>query len=126
MSKDLEEVSLPILIEPSHLYCQANGKKCKHFSRYRDCCEINGLRVRDIRRPKGVLSNGKPSFPRKLKSTMKVPFDIVNYQIDKMYAEGLGEGETLNEFLLKVESFIESCGWDVDEFDIRTMFGELN
>jgi len=43
-----------------------------------------------------------------------------------MYAEGLGENETLDSFLTKVESFIESCGWDLDDFEKRVMFGELN
>lgn len=56
----------------------------------------------------------------------KVPYELVEVQVEKMYADGLGKNETLDSFLTKVESFIESCGWDLDDFEKRAMFGELN
>jgi hypothetical protein len=56
----------------------------------------------------------------------KIPYSIVELQVEKFYAEGLQKNETLDEFLTKVESFIEFCGWDVDEYDARFQFGELD
>jgi len=56
----------------------------------------------------------------------KIPFPVVEVQVEKFYVEGIQEGETLHEFLLKVEDFIESCGWDVDEYDARFQFGEVD
>jgi len=43
-------------------------------------------------------------------ASKKISYELVETQVERMYAEGLGEGETLHEFLLKIEAFIESCG----------------
>ena len=56
----------------------------------------------------------------------KIPYLVVELQVEKFYTEGLQKGETLHEFLLKIEAFIESCGWSVDEYDVRHQFGEIN
>ncbi len=46
-NQELEEVDLPILIEPSSLYCKANGKKCKHRNlSYGDYCGLNSMSIR--------------------------------------------------------------------------------
>ncbi len=56
----------------------------------------------------------------------KIPYSVVELQVEKFYSEGLQKNETLDEFLLKIESFIESCGWDVDEYDARHQFEEVD
>jgi|GEM_PF-5713750 len=46
MSKELEEVDFPILVEPSHLYCLADGKKCKHRNlSYGDFCGKKSMSI---------------------------------------------------------------------------------
>jgi len=47
----------------------------------------------------------------------KIPFEIVYLEVGRMYAEGLYENETFNDLLIRVGAFIESCGWNVDEFN---------
>jgi hypothetical protein len=56
----------------------------------------------------------------------KIPFEIVDLEVGKMYAKGLDKNETLNDFLIRVEAFIESCGWNVDEFDAMYQIRILN
>lgn len=59
-------------------------------------------------------------------SRISIPYEVVEFQVEKFYAEGIQRGETLHEFLLKVEGFIEACGWDIDAYYARFQFGELD
>lgn len=56
---------------------------------------------------------------------MKVQFEIVEAQISQMYSDELKGNETLDERLIKIESFIESCGWSIDEYELYRHFGDL-
>ena len=61
-----------------------------------------------------------------MKTTVKIAFEIVEKQIEKMFSNELKDDELLDERLIKIESFIESCGWDLDEYELYRHFGELN
>jgi hypothetical protein len=56
----------------------------------------------------------------------KVPFDVVNTQVEKLFSGGLSDTETVDDRLLAIEEFIEACGWDQDEFEQYREFGLLN
>lgn len=56
---------------------------------------------------------------------MKVQFEIVEAQISKMFSDELQGDETLDERLIKIETFIESCGWNLDEYELHRHFGDL-
>lgn len=57
---------------------------------------------------------------------IKVPFEQLNHQVELLFTSGLAENETVDDRLLKIEDFIEVCGWDVDEFEAHRQYGDLN
>jgi hypothetical protein len=57
---------------------------------------------------------------------MKIPFEVVETQIETMFANALKEDEQLTDRLIAIEEFIESCGWDIDEYETYREFGVLN
>jgi hypothetical protein len=75
-----------------------------------------------LRRRKAILISKREAVG----SEMKVPFEIVNTEVEKMFAAGRQGSETLSDFLLRVEEFIESCGWDVDEFETKNKIKDTN
>ena len=56
---------------------------------------------------------------------MKVQFEIVEARISQMFSDELQGDETLDERLIKIETFITSCGWDLDEYELHRHFGDL-
>lgn len=56
--------------------------------------------------------------PRKKLKMNKVPYEIIAVEVDKLYPPiyVLKPNETLDEHLDFIETFITSCGWDMDEF----------
>ncbi len=48
----------------------------------------------------------------------KIAYEILVLEIDKLYPPHyiLKPGQKLDDHLDYIETFIESCGWDVDEF----------
>lgn len=49
---------------------------------------------------------------------MKVEYSILALQVDKLYPPNyiLKPTESIEDHLKYIETFIESCGWGVDEF----------
>lgn len=49
---------------------------------------------------------------------LKVPYEVLALEVDKLYPPYyvLKQGETIEEHLLYIESFIESCGWTTEEY----------
>ncbi len=49
---------------------------------------------------------------------LKVPYEIMAVEVDKMYPPHytLKPGETIEQHLLDIETFIESCGWTPEEY----------
>jgi hypothetical protein len=56
----------------------------------------------------------------------KISFNIVNYQVNKLFDTPLEENETVEERVEQIEKYIEACGWDIDEFEKYNYYGELN
>jgi hypothetical protein len=56
----------------------------------------------------------------------KIPFDIVNTQVEYFFAGGLKNNETVDDRLLAIEEFIEACGWNLEEFENYRAYGDLN
>lgn len=56
----------------------------------------------------------------------KIQFEIVESQVELLFSGGLKDNETVDDRLLKIEEFIISCGWDMDEYELRREFGILN
>lgn len=48
----------------------------------------------------------------------KIAYEVVAVEVDKMYPPHyvLKADETVDDHLVFVETFIKSCGWDVEEF----------
>lgn len=48
----------------------------------------------------------------------KIPYEVLSLEIDKLYPPHyqLKDGETIDEHLLFIDSFIESCGWTAEEY----------
>lgn len=48
----------------------------------------------------------------------KLPYEVVAPEVDKLYPPhyNLKDGETIEEHLLFIETFITSCGWTTEEF----------
>jgi len=51
-------------------------------------------------------------------NALKVPYEILAVEVDKMYPPHytLKEGETIDQHIMDIHDFIESCGWSVEEF----------
>ena len=47
---------------------------------------------------------------------MKKSYSLLKIQVDRLYNMPLGSKELLHERIRLIESLIESCGWDVDQF----------
>lgn len=47
---------------------------------------------------------------------MKLPFEYVNREVDKLYDKPLGN-DRLEDHIAFIASFIEACGWSEDEFN---------
>lgn len=61
---------------------------------------------------------------------LKVPFEYVMIEVEKMYPPHyqLKPGETIEQHLMDIEEFIETCGWTTEEFiseDIHRMVDKL-
>lgn len=58
----------------------------------------------------------RPSAKRNDK--LRVPYEVMAVEVDKMYPPHyvLKPGETLDDHLMDIESFIESCGWTTEEY----------
>ena len=54
---------------------------------------------------------------------MKVPFSIVDQEVDKMYRELLEaqDEKQVDELITKIAKFINRCGWSEEEFTSRLM-----
>jgi hypothetical protein len=48
----------------------------------------------------------------------KVPFAVLAVEVDKLYPPHyvLKPGETIEQHLMDIEGFIESCGWTIEEY----------
>lgn len=62
----------------------------------------------------------------KLKINKKVAFNILNYEVDKLFDKPLSDGETVEGRIEQIEDYIQSCGWRLEEFEMRQYYGELN
>lgn len=49
---------------------------------------------------------------------LKVPYEILALEVDKLYPPHykLKPGETIEQHLMDIEAFIESCGWTTEEY----------
>jgi hypothetical protein len=56
----------------------------------------------------------------------KIPFDVVELAVQAMFEKGREEDELLVDFLNRVDDFIESCGWEIDEYESYRKNGSLN
>jgi hypothetical protein len=61
-----------------------------------------------------------------LKINKKVAFDILNYEVDKLFDKSLSEGESVEGRIEQIEAYIQACGWSLEEFEARQYYGELN
>lgn len=48
----------------------------------------------------------------------KVPYAVLALEVDKLYPPHyvLKEGETIEQHLMDIEAFVESCGWTTEEY----------
>jgi hypothetical protein len=48
----------------------------------------------------------------------KVPYEVMALEVDKLYPPHyvLKPGETIEQHLMDIEGFIESCGWTTEEY----------
>lgn len=53
-----------------------------------------------------------------MKGFLKVPYEIMAVEVDKLYPPHyvLKQGETIEQHLMDIETFIESCGWTTEEY----------
>jgi hypothetical protein len=75
---------------------------------------------------KKPLKISRKDAERKESKMVKVPFEIVNTQVEALFAGGLKEDETVDERLLAIDEFVEACGWQADEFELYRKYGVLN
>lgn len=54
----------------------------------------------------------------KANDKLRVPYEIMAVEVDKMYPPHyvLKPNETIEEHLMNIEAFIESCGWTTEEY----------
>lgn len=50
----------------------------------------------------------------------KIAYELVSLQVDKLYDFSIKDANKIDEQCLLIEQFIESCGWNMDDY-IRTM-----
>jgi hypothetical protein len=63
-------------------------------------------------------------------NNLKVPYEVMALEVDKLYPPhyDLKPGETIEQHLMDIEAFIESCGWTPEEYleeYIHRSLGEL-
>ena len=48
----------------------------------------------------------------------KVAYEVMSLEVDKMYPPHyiLKDGETIEQHLMDIETFIEACGWTTEEY----------
>lgn len=53
-----------------------------------------------------------------MKNILKVPYEVLALEVDKLYPPYyvLKPGETIDQHIMDIHSFIESCGWTTEEF----------
>jgi len=53
-----------------------------------------------------------------MKDDLKVPYEVMALEVDKLYPPHyvLKAGETIEQHLMDIEAFIESCGWTTEEY----------
>ena len=49
---------------------------------------------------------------------MKIAYEILALEVDKLYSEKISSNDVkaIDDHLAYIETFIESCGWEVDEY----------
>lgn len=49
---------------------------------------------------------------------LKVQYEVLALEVDKLYPPHyvLKQGETIEQHLMDIEGFIESCGWTTEEY----------
>ena len=49
---------------------------------------------------------------------LKIPYEVLALEVDKLYPPHyvLKPGETIEQHLMDIEAFIESCGWTTEEY----------
>lgn len=49
---------------------------------------------------------------------LKVPYEVMALEVDKLYPPHyvMKPGETIEQHLMDIEGFIESCGWTTEEY----------
>jgi len=54
----------------------------------------------------------------KANDKLRVPYEVMAVEVDKMYPPHyvLKPGETIEQHLMDIETFIESCGWTTEEY----------
>jgi hypothetical protein len=54
----------------------------------------------------------------KANDKLRVPYEIMAVEVDKLYPPYyvLKPGETIEQHLMDIETFIESCGWTTEEY----------
>lgn len=53
-----------------------------------------------------------------MNNKLKVPYEVMAVEVDKLYPPhyDLKPGETIEQHLMDIEAFIESCGWTTEEY----------
>ena len=59
---------------------------------------------------------------------LKVPYEVMALEVDKLYPPhyDLKPGETIEQHLMDIEAFIESCGWTTEEYLSEYIHRTLN
>ncbi len=52
------------------------------------------------------------------RNNLRVPYEVMALEVDKLYPPHyeLKTGETIEQHLMDIEAFIESCGWTTEEY----------
>jgi len=52
---------------------------------------------------------------------MKIKFEIVDAQVEKMYDFTITDVQDIDRRCLEIQDFIEKCGWNLDDYIRRMM-----
>lgn len=52
----------------------------------------------------------------------RVPYETVALEVEKLYDFSITDDKGIDERCLFIRQFIESCGWDIEDY-IRVMMG---
>lgn len=61
-------------------------------------------------------------------NSLKIPYEVMAPEVDKLYPPHyeLKSGETIEEHLLYIETFIQACGWTTEDYMEEYIHRSLN